>query len=671
MSSVTFGWESLLNTDVPKGYSLKAALFTTYDRPDERLLVEHLLPFLLNLSREPESEGSERQYFLLELDQRLKRLHDRLVVVSSTAREEPGDSDEGESNMYAWIWRSIRHLTVGRRQKAVQHAKLWLLHWSAANENGTEYLEIVVSSTNLTRAAFIGQLQAVWRACIQLRPQRSEARLRRWGIVPEFLRQLAKSAGDDARLDPFVELLSRTDCPEGVTFVASVPGVHSRQALRRTPWGAAGLREIAPTGRGKVSVSILSPFIGSWSADTLNRWCAAFRGSPDRLELVWIDQNHPWASAGRWLLPKAALNSLTRARATLLHLRYDPDDIENTSLFHQEHRPEDGRWSHAKVYSIRRGNSRRILVTSANFSTAAWGGESKNGDLTIENFELGVCADQGTWPFADLEVFDDESVVATVTKLPSRGTALIAWARATWNGKNVDVGCRCVEDRALGGEIKRKAGHTPITKWTFGTKGFRSARIPWTDTARPPLSVELTCEHETVSVAVFDERSFRDREETIPPGVDETIGHAMRDELLFEQYGGRVAADVESTNNPQTPIGTSSESSETGDSSTEAGLEGEQGESGAGSSDSYAVPAFVSAQRHLRVVDQWADQVMRAVKYRTGEFDRQALRRDGELLVEAFQRQADRDGRKGPSWAIGARLAGEELTLRLKHLPEG
>jgi hypothetical protein len=62
---------------------------------------------------------------------------------------------------------------------------------------------------------------------------------------------------------------------------------------------------------------------------------------------------------------------------------------------------------------------------------------------------------------------------------------------------------------------------------------------------------------------------------------------------------------------------------------------------------------------------------MRAVKYRTGEFDRQALRRDGELLVEAFQRQADRDGRKGPSWAIGARLAGEELTLRLKHLPEG
>ena len=173
-----------------------------------------------------------------------------------------------------------------------------------------------------------------------------------------------------------------------------------------------------------------------------------------------------------------------------------------------------------------------------------------------------------------------------------------------------------------------------------------------------------------MNVAIFDERSPRDREGTIPPGVED-IGQAMRDELLFEQYGGRVAADDNSTIEILDPDGTPSVGSETESSSTDAVWEGKQGESGAGRSDSYAVPAFVSAQRHLRVVDQWADQVMRAVKYRTGEFDRRALRRDGELLVEAFQRQADRDGQKGPSWAIGARLAAEELTLRLKHLPEG
>ena len=110
MASAEFGWESLLHTDAPQGCSLKAALFTTYDRADDRLLVEHLLPLLLKLSREPDGEGAERQYFLLELDGRLKRLHDRLLVVSSTAREEPGDADEEDSGTYGWIWRSIRRL---------------------------------------------------------------------------------------------------------------------------------------------------------------------------------------------------------------------------------------------------------------------------------------------------------------------------------------------------------------------------------------------------------------------------------------------------------------------------------------------------------------------------------------------------------------------------------
>src|SRR5438067_5113524 len=109
MSSSAFGWQSLLHTDAPPACSLKSALFTTYDRADERLLAEHLLPLLLKLSREPDGEGAERQYFLLELDRRLKQLHDHLFVVSSTAREEPGDAEQSDSGTYGWIWRSIRH----------------------------------------------------------------------------------------------------------------------------------------------------------------------------------------------------------------------------------------------------------------------------------------------------------------------------------------------------------------------------------------------------------------------------------------------------------------------------------------------------------------------------------------------------------------------------------
>lgn len=188
MSNAEFGWESLLHTDAPVGCSLKAALFTTYDRADERLLAEHLLPILLKLGHEPADNGAEQKYFLLELDERLKQLHDKLVVVTSTMRDEPADSEETESSAYGWLWRCIRHLTVGRNHNAVQHAKLWLLHWGAAD---VEYLEIVVSSANLTLSAFKNQMQTAWRVCIALRSQGSKARLSQWGVLPDFLRELA------------------------------------------------------------------------------------------------------------------------------------------------------------------------------------------------------------------------------------------------------------------------------------------------------------------------------------------------------------------------------------------------------------------------------------------------------------------------------------------------
>ncbi|HUY33649.1 MAG TPA: hypothetical protein VMV69_12940 [Pirellulales bacterium] len=666
MSSAEFGWESLLRTDAPAGCALKAALFTTYDRADERLLVEDLLKLLLKLDREPDGEGAERQYFLLELDWRLKQMHDQLVVISSTAREEPEDAEMADSGAYGWIWRSIRRLTVGSHGKAVQHAKLWLLHWGAPKEDGVEYLEIVVSSANLTRAGFKGQLQAGWRACIELRPQRSQSRLDGWGVLPHFLRELAKSAGDDGRIEPFVKILARGKCPEGVTFVASVPGTHSPQVLRRTPWGAAGLRNIAPSGRGAVSVSILSPFIGSWCTPALNQWCDMFDGSPDRLDLVWIDKNHPWASHGRWLLPEATLKTLTELRATLLQLRHDPNDPMETDLFHEKHRPADDRWGHAKAYSFKRGKSRRVLVTSANFSTAAWGKWNKDGELIIENFELGVCIEPATWPFDHLEAFDGNQEPATVSELelPRQGT-LIMWARAVWDGKKVDVDCRCEAGREIGGELDSGGERTPITEWANKADGLRSANVLWADSKRPPSLVQLMCEHERLRVPVFDERpSRRDREGTIPPEVDENAAE-RRDKLLFEQYGGRVAADDDGEGPTDVPgvEGPSSEPTpgEGGD---------EPKDTGAGRSDSYAVPAWVLARRHLGVVDKWADRVKHAAKPWTQDFEWEVLQRDGELLIEAFQRQAGRDEKKGSAWAIGAKLAAEELTIRLKHFPE-
>jgi hypothetical protein len=91
---------------------------------------------------------------------------------------------------------------------------------------------------------------------------------------------------------------------------------------------------------------------------------------------------------------------------------------------------------------------------------------------------------------------------------------------------------------------------------------------------------------------------------------------------------------------------------------------------GASRSESYAVPAFVLARRHLAVVDIWADAVKDLSKRQAGDFRRKLLQRDGELLVEAFRRQAERDGILGPTGALGAGLAAEEIVIRLKHFPE-
>lgn len=647
------GWEPLLKTDAPVECTLVRALFTTYDRADERLLVEHALPLFLKLGHEPDGEGAERQYFLIELDRRLRQLHDRIVVVSSNAREEPTQQDEGDS-AYQWIWRSIRHLTVGSRGRAVQHSKLWLLHWSSSD--GPDYLEIVVSSANLTLAALKGQLQAAWRTLIALKPQRSDARLSNWGILPIFLRELAASAGDVQNLIPFVELLARGECPEGVTFVASAPGVHSRSVLRRTPWGAAGLAKIAPAGKGAASVSIMTPYVGFWAQETLGQWCGNFGGAAERLQLVWIEKSHPWQRC--WLLPKNTLRCFLEAGVSILRLGRDPADPDRSDAFHVRHRQADDRWSHAKLYYFRRGNSRRLLVTSANFSMAAWGREDGQGALTIENFELGVSVEQADWPFEALEPFDDENSIATVADLGARSSPLISWGRARWNGEVIRIECRCGFPSEVSGELRAGGETDPVARWTTDdADDLCRADMHYSGPWISPFVVELTCRDECLRLPVFDERELEDRENTLLPEVDTALLQALGDQLLFEEYGGHTAAEdpaesADAINDLAFP--------EDGDDETPDGSR----------SESYEVPAFVLARRHLAVVDSWAGAVKELSRRQPDDFRRKHLRRDGELLVEAFRRQSERDRTAGLTGTLGAGLAAEELAIRLKHFPE-
>ena len=289
------------------------------------------------------------------------------------------------------------------------------------------------------------ELQAAWRVCLPLANSPSLARRDAFGVLPAFIEELSASTGDRSRLSPFVELLARADCPVDVEFVASVPGRYPRQDLRRAPWGSAGLRRATPAGSGVASVSIATPFVGTWNRSSLGAWCESFAGRPERMSLVWIEKDHPWARARRWILPTNTLEALEASGASVLRLPFDYDE-STEGKFHADHRHTDPRWSHAKLYFFKRGRRTRLLVTSANFSTSAWGAVEKDGSLSVTNFELGVSIETDAWPFGELEGFDDSADIYVKDVAAHRTSAAISWAAAAWDGRVVRVEARANGD---------------------------------------------------------------------------------------------------------------------------------------------------------------------------------------------------------------------------------
>lgn len=641
-----FGWQSLIKSVAPKGCALAAALLTTYDRAEARLLAETLLPEWMGLSHIPSgSDALEQTCFSLELDARLKNLHNRIVVVSSTLREDCVQAETAaDQGHYPWIWRSIRQLTVGKAGQAVQHAKLWLLHWVHPEQG--EYLEIVVSSANLTRSAFQGQIQAAWRVCLPLLSKPSKVRSSAWGVLPEFVRALADSCGDSTHLVQFSDLLARADCPEGVSFIASVPGTHPP----RSRWGAFGLRSATPSGRGAVKVSISCPFVGAWRTDSLGQWCMQFESTPQHLSLAWIEKDHPWAHF--WLLPAATLTELVKAGSTLLQLTLQPDNDKLSRHFHEEHRSNDRRWSHAKVYAFQRGNSIRLLLTSANFSQAAWGKLERSGNLTIDNFELGVCIAQADWPLGQLPEFEKFDSLATHEDKLIRGNCLIPWAEASWDGENILLECKSLS--TLEGEVLSLKAPLKITRWLKSGGALLTTQIPWADTKTFPRSVVLQCETETLNVPIFDVREPAARELSFPEEISDSDVQALSDQLLLERYGGKAVTEDEV--DFDTPV--SHDDDTLGDVSTSSLKR--DGPRDAASADSYAVASFVEARLMLDIVDNWAKLVVQAQRG-SSAFTLDGLQRDGSLLKAAFDRKASAKS------GMGAVLAAEELALRLKH----
>ncbi len=659
-------WQSLLDWTEFAQYTLAGGLFTSFDRPDSTFLAEHFLPAVLKIQRQPETDRREQPSFLIELHQKLQALHGRLAVISSLASQEANGFRNPTISGYDWIWNSIRHSTTGRRGPEVQHAKLWLLYWKGNDDKNfaSDRLEVVVSSANLNRDAFQRQIQAVCRFHVEMESKPAQKNLKSWGILVPFLQNLTSSAGVSTEA---MAWLSRATCPTGFQFLASIPGKHSPKMLKSTPWGQAALKHLQPKGKGSVIATVMSPYVGSWRPDQLTSWCASFQGRPNHTRLVWIEKNHPWASHKFWQMPSNSLDTFVRSGVELLNIRTDSSKVcnkdksnglieESNVAMHEQHQKNDERWSHAKIYLFRRGNSKRLFITSANFSPSAWGTRLADNSLMIKNFEIGIAIDQATDGFSDhLQAFEpSQTPYVNDEGYQIESPSDFLWARAHWDGKTIQIEARGSAMHDLQGKLQVQENESTffqvITNWQITTDQQSQTASMEISGSQRPRYVHLQMKNLQTEVFVFDDRPEDQRRSPDLTGVDPKLAARLMDELLFERYGKLNSFDDDGE--------LSSEGSDEGSKATEKETQ---------QPADYTVAVFAQAREYFQIINNWWSSFQKASQtQQRAELD--FLKRDGKMLAEAFKRREQLQGLKVSHAPIAARLACEEMRNRLTSI---
>jgi hypothetical protein len=538
----------------------------------------------------------ERTLFFGELGTTLERLRDRITIISSPPR------GERESSQYPWLWRYVSHFTVGAKRRAKQHAKLWGFHWKF--EGAVDQLELRVSSTNLTESAFKNQVQAGWQVTVPLETPKRQST---WGELVPFLKALGESAGDTAnkRLARLIGLLDRAKCPADVTFVASIPGGKS---------AAVQLKQFTPA-----EMHILTPTIGEWDDKTIKAWSADAGVSPGNLHLKWIAQSHPWAARPGWSLTEKAGDALRKSGVQV-------ERILNEARFTEQHRQEDPRWSHAKLYLLRRPRQRNfyLLVTSANWSAAAWG----SGKTRPRNFELGTVV-QTDWSALKSirNDFDCDPPFYVDRADEDECTSTLEWAEASWDGEKVDLRVRSSSsDTTIAVDLFSSKDSVARTEsLTDGT-----GQLQWDDAENPPHFARFTQGDATLEVNILDLRQPAEFSKTPIPEIEPECEQELRDAFLLQRYGG-----------PDAEVSMNSRSSD------------ERSQGIAAPPADYSVQALTDARKAFRIVDSWRKSLTEA---ENDVLLSNSVRRDGQALQDLFARRSEAHG-----------LVVEELEWRLNH----
>jgi Tyrosyl-DNA phosphodiesterase len=579
---------------------------TTFEPPDAALLVEHLLPSLLDMNPPVSQEGKERNVYFGELGTSLEALRGRFSIISSPAKA------ERQHSQYPWLWRYVSHYTVGEKKHAVQHAKLWAFHWGVG---GKRLLELRVSSTNLTTSAFKDQLQAGWQATLPLGNSADYGKSETWGELARFLKSIGASAGTAAstRTDRLIALLDRVECPKGVHFIASIPGEES---------AAQQLKKFMPS-----ELHIFTPTIGNWDDVTLLAWASDVGLDRKKLHLKWISDQHPWSKSDGWVLTPNTEKLLSDKNLGVQLERFPSD-----AALVDEHLKEDPRWSHAKLYLLRKGKKSKLLVTSANWSASAWGAGSRKP----RDFELGVIFESEWLALKDIgETFTStEKPYCVDRKDKKKESTLLEWAQATWDGTSIELRARSSSKEPSAIEATISFYGEAKQRRVSLLDGVTS--LPWADSKQTPINARFTQETEdgvaALDVDVLDLRAPQAFAETPLPEVDPSLAADLRERFLLQRYGGTVVDD-DSNGSPQVQR-----------------LRGDA----IGAAADYTLQAWVEARACFAVIDQWCAAYEQAAEDKTL---REHVLFDGEELLALFRR------RVGPA----NELVAEELGWRLEE----
>lgn len=609
--------------DIDLDSQVHSALLTTYEPPNGDFLIEELFPSWFGLDNKKSSNDDTSFVSQVRVMDALKARRDRIAIFFSS-------TPQGEEAKH-WVWSHLRTYPVGSTESMTQHSKLWMLH--RIRSDGSEWLDLRVSSTNLTQSALDGQLQSGIRIVAKLDAKPQQENLRSWGILSDFLRELAKHSGPEgqAGVAPFLALLSRATAPKGVQFIASVPGKHSGAAWGVRSLGAALKRP------GALETDIFVPTVGRWRTKELRAWCAALGVQPKNIRLAWIRDGHEWTS--KWAMPSEALNSVKEVGAQVVTAPTG-EGFPRKKL-HNEFVDEDKRWSHAKVYWFGRGPKMQALVTSANWSTSAWGRVEKD-HLKIENFELGVLFPVSARPLSDSPALKKPPAIRDED---DRNDDPGTWAYATFDGKRLTIYLRTARPlpkKIVVTDVNQRTEVVPVS-WRQ-TANLHTSILPWAQKVVPSFISLFFSDGENRWVSILDLRASQDAEKTPlsrPMGLSGEELKRMLAALLEEHYGGEPLETI-------TLSGNGKINSKTAEGSVPHG---------------YGVEALELGRKLTAIVDAWAEAIDDA-KIKGLKDLRERVVRDGRRMLDAWRTEI---GAQGPR-AIPLAIAADDLEVRLEAL---